>query len=1067
MKQHRLDLAARAAHLAERRRVVDALGPPADPPALGEFDSWLVGRQVRKLADRGAQAKRKDLPGRDDGYDDLEALLTSYRGHELAFSSSGPAAAGSPFGRLLEEMAAEWLPTYRAALDGPRDDAAGGPDAWWRAPEVFHTRYAIVCAPFLAELDRRLTAVLAESDGAPVFDRRFVTGFQERLLNRFQLAMAWAVETDAKAYAAEHGIDPETATAADFTAYLDATFAGADGHHRFFLDFPVLGRWLAHVTALLSEHGRDLVRRLRADAADVGAAFYGGPVTAVRNAALGLGDDHAGGRSVVLLDVETPDGPHRLVYKPRSVRGEAALQGLLDRLRADGVLGFASRPVLPRDGYGYEALIPSGRNHVADRAAAAAVYAELGGYLALFYVLGGGDLHFENIIVADGHAYVCDGETILGAVPGERPDATGTVMDSVFRTGLIEWPSGRAEESSMRLSGYAGGGAYEMPTSVPRLDERGPSFAASVRHVSGVRVDPGAGNRVFLDGEITHAEDFAEDVGAGFDAVYRWFARDGEEAVRTVRELFTGSRVRFVNWSTQIYSQLLLATRHPRCLMDPVEVDLLIDTVRTFPRVWDHDLACPDREAASMWRMDVPLFDTPAETARVTHDHGAEVPLRLAAAPLDVAAERIRSLTEENRRRQRQYIAAGLAGGDVTSADFVATCVEQAEAVALRLCAEARPAGAPWISYVVSRDGHEEVDIEAELYNGTSGVALFLAYLNEVSPRPEFERTARLALDFAREHVTETGWIGAYAGTGGLIYTLVHLHRLWGERDLLDQAVALADGLAPLIDSDDRLDVYFGSAGLIPVFLGLADATGGHGADLAERCAEHLLKHANSDGDALSWPGDEAGAALADLTGFAHGAGGIGWALAMLGHRLGRASYIDAAHRAFAYEDRHFDEQVQDWYDLRSSPGGPIWNGRHFANAWCNGAAGIGLARLATWDTLGRSDDGLLQGAQRGLTATVRNFPRLMNDSLCHGRSGNAELLLRHALLRAEPAFRVEANLHAQNQWRNLAEARPGPESGFFPGLMLGMAGFGMHSLRLARPELVPSVLLLDPPTRP
>ncbi|MFC5183424.1 type 2 lanthipeptide synthetase LanM family protein [Actinomadura harenae] len=1061
--QHRLDLAARAANLAERRRVVDELGPPPDPPALGEFDTWLAGRQAGKLAERGAQTKRRDLPGRDvHERDELVALLTAYRQHELLLTSDD-----SPFGRMLEDLAAEWLPTYRAALDGPRDDAAAGPDAWWRAPEVLYGRYAIVGAPFLAELDRRLTAVLAEGDAGPVFDRAFVAGFQERLLSRFRLAVAWTVETDAKAYCAQHGIDPETASDADFTAHLEATFGKVDAHHRFFLDFPVLARWMAQVTALLAEHGRDLITRLRADAAEVGAAFYGTPITVVRNAVPGQGDDHAGGRSVVILDVETANGAEKLVYKPRSVHGEAALQALLDRIRTDGALGFASRPVLPKDGYGYEAFVPSGRNHVADRSAAAAVHAELGGYLALFYVLGGGDLHFENILVADGHAFICDGETILGAVPGERPDATGTLMDSVFRTGLIEWPSGRAgAEGSMRLSGYAGGGAYEMPTSVPQLDERGPSFAASVRHVSGVLVDPGANNRVFVDGEITHAEDFAEDVGAGFDAVYQWFARGGEDAVAVVRDLFTGTRVRFLNWSTQIYAQLLLAARHPRCLMDPIEVDLLIDTVRHFPRVWDHDLACPDREAESMWRLDIPLFDTPAEADRVTHDHGPAVPIRLAAAPLDIAAERITALTEENRRRQRQYISAGLAGGDVTSEDFAATCLEQAEGIALRLCGEARLTGAPWTSYVMTRDGHEAVDIEADLYNGTAGIALFLGHLNALSPRPEFERTARLALAHAIDH-TDMSRIGAYPGIGGLIYTLLHLHRLWDERDLLDQAVALADGLAPAIEQDDRLDVYFGVAGLIPVLIQLADATGGHGADLAVRCAEHLLKHANADGDALSWPGDDGGAALADLTGFAHGAGGIGWALAKLGKLTGRDAYVDAAHRAFAYEDRHFDELVQDWYDLRSSPGGPIWNDRHFANAWCNGAAGIGLARLATWDVLGREDEDLMRGASRGLTATVRNFPRLMNDTLCHGRSGNAELLLRHALLREEPAFRVEANLHAQSQWRNLAESRSGPESGFFPGLMLGMAGFGLHFLRLARPERVPSVLLLDPPTRP
>jgi lantibiotic modifying enzyme len=87
-----------------------------------------------------------------------------------------------------------------------------------------------------------------------------------------------------------------------------------------------------------------------------------------------------------------------------------------------------------------------------------------------------------------------------------------------------------------------------------------------------------------------------------------------------------------------------------------------------------------------------------------------------------------------------------------------------------------------------------------------------------------------------------------------------------------------------------------------------------------------------------------------------------------------------------------------------------------------------------------------------------------MNDTLCHGRTGNAELFLRFAVLRDEPAFRLEANVQVQEQWRHLDDAEHGAgDSGFFPGLMLGLSGFGMHFLRLARPDRVPSVLLLDP----
>ena len=141
--------------------------------------------------------------------------------------------------------------------------------------------------------------------------------------------------------------------------------------------------------------------------------------------------------------------------------------------------------------------------------------------------------------------------------------------------------------------------------------------------------------------------------------------------------------------------------------------------------------------------------------------------------------------------------------------------------------------------------------------------------------------------------------------------------------------------------------------------------------------------------------------------------------------------------------------------------------GRHFANAWCNGAAGIGLSRIASWSALGKDDESLLREAHQALAATMRNFPRLMNDTLCHGRTGNAELFLRFAELRDEPAFRLEANVQVQEPvaapGRRRERHRHRARRRFLPGLMIGLSGFGMHFLRLAHPDRIPSVLLLDP----
>jgi type 2 lantibiotic biosynthesis protein LanM len=1049
------DIAARAANLAERAAIVSALGPAPSSAPPTPFESWQEDRLVTRLAARFGQEAARCQGAPRHTSPSLREILSHYRGHEQDI-----ARPGSRLGPALAGLHKDWLPSYQAALDGFDPTASEG--AGWREPDVYYGRLATACEPFLLELGRRIAR--AASRGAVPVDPRVVEDFQDHLLDRFELALAWAVETEAKAYCAVRGIDAARAGQPEYLKYLDETFADATSYHRFYLAFPVLGRWLAHVTSTLAEHASELILRLGADAEAVGALFFGETVTAIRSARLGRSDAHAGARSVAIVEVELAGGAVApVVYKPRCVGAEAGLQGLLTRLRADGAGDFAERGVLPRAGYGYEALIRPARNRVESAEQAGRVYAELGGYLAIFYVLGGGDLHLENVLVADGHAFICDCETVLGALTDGEARSAGTLMDSVFQTGLIEWPS-PATGATMKISGYSGGGAYEVPTAVARVEDR-LSFQASVTQRHGTRVDPGAANRVFIGDQLTQPEDFADAISAGFDRVYRWFQQDPRRAAECVRDRFTGTSVRFINWSTQVYAQLLQAARHPTCLMEPLQVDLLFSAVRTFPRNWDDGGVLPDWELASMWRLDIPLFTAEATGDRLVHDHVGDVPARLASAPLDFAAERIARLSPGNRAQQHQYIAAALSGGDVTSPEFASTCLEQASRIGRRLCAMLRDPGAPapWTSYMIGADGRVEADIEADLYTGSAGIALFLAYLGDLDPRPEFGRAARRALDHALATWNRRR-IGAFTGLGGMVYLLTHLHHLWGERGLLDRAVTLAGDLSARIRDDRQLDIFHGAAGLIPVMLGLAGQAGGLGLEQAHECAAHLLRHAQADGQALSWPGEGSGPATPNLTGFTHGAGGIGWSLIALGAASGDAGYITAGRRAFAYEASHFDSGMRDWYDLRVVPGGWAAGGRHYANAWCNGAAGIGLSRIDAWARLGKDDDDILDDAYLALSATVRNFPRLGNDSLCHGRSGNAELFLRFAALMDQPAFRLEANVQARSLWCDLDEAGLGEQVAVFPGLMLGMAGFGMHLLRLARPDRVPSVLLLDPP---
>jgi type 2 lantibiotic biosynthesis protein LanM len=1060
-----LDIAARAANLSERTRIVAALraaGTTAVPGVLPPFDAWKIDRLAGKLAGRfHKEATRRGGTAAHNMRDEIASVLTAYRHHELGLDGAG-AYAREVFAGVHDS----WLPTYRAALLGFDRSAGAAPDASWRRFDVYYGRPAAACEPFLTELGRRLDSARARHPGR--FARRLADDVQRHLLDRFELSLAWAVEADASVHCAKTGIDRESATRDEYLTYIDTTFADAEAYHRFYLKFPVLGRWLAEVTSLLADFGGELIDRFADDRDHLGKAFFGAEITTFRSVRLGLSDHHAGARSVAIVEAELEGGRiGSFVYKPRCVRSEAAMQELLGRLRDDGVLGFATRPVLPRPAYGYEALIPSGRNRVRTREEVERVYEELGGYLGIFYVLGGGDLHFENVLIADGHAFVCDCETTLGVLPRGQARPAGTLLDSVFKTGLLEWPRTTTSTTEMRISGYSGGEEYDMPIPVPRVNEHRLSFKASVTHRTGVHVEPDGSNRIFLGDRLMQPQDFTDAIMSGFGRVYAWFEQRPDEAIRDVSEIFAGASARFINWGTQVYSQLLISARHPKCLVDPLEVDLLTGTVRTFPRTWDVDGTLAARELVSLWRLDVPIFTAEAGDRQLVHDHAVRVPSYLEVSPIEGAAQRIGRLSPANRAQQAQYIAASLSSGEVASPAFVTASLEYATRIGERLCGTLRDpsAPAPWTSYGLTGDGMTEVDVEGDLYHGSAGIALFLAYLNELVPRPEFRRAAGRALSHAVTH-TDRRRAGAFQGLGGLIYVLTHLHHLWQDRGLLELAVRLSHELAGPIEADTHFDVLSGAAGLIPVLLGLGHETDGQGVDHATRCADLLLRHAVEDGDTVSWPLTDPGEAVANLTGFSHGAGGIGWALIQLGSLIDDPSYIDAGRRAFAYEARHFDEAQQDWYDLRTSPGGAVRDGLHFANAWCNGAAGIGLSRIASWATLGKDDEGLLREAHQALAATMRGFPRLMNDTLCHGRTGNAELFLRFAVLRDEPAFRLEANVQVQEQWRHLDDAENGMAdggAGFFPGLMLGLSGFGMHFLRLARPDRIPSVLLLDP----
>jgi len=203
----------------------------------------------------------------------------------------------------------------------------------------------------------------------------------------------------------------------------------------------------------------------------------------------------------------------------------------------------------------------------------------------------------------------------------------------------------------------------------------------------------------------------------------------------------------------------------------------------------------------------------------------------------------------------------------------------------------------------------------------------------------------------------------------------------------------------------------------------------------------------------------------APLAGFSHGAAGIAWALLKAADICNNPVYRDVAQQALAYERSLFVAGAGNWADLRSGAGDASPAGHAAAmHAWCHGAPGIGLARLAMLEQM---DDAQVRDEIKLAlhSTTAHGFGG--GHCLCHGDLGNVDLLVKAATALKDEQWLAEARRltgsiltdQAARGWR--CGVPGGVET---PGLMVGLAGIGYELLRLADPRAIPSILLLEPP---
>lgn len=861
--------------------------------------------------------------------------------------------------------------------------------------------------------------------------------------------------------------------------------------------YPVLARQLSRRLRLWSDASIELLRRLVEDWGDVRAAFgpagEPGPLTHV---SAGAGDRHRGNRTVTIL---TFASGWRLVYKPRPMAIAAHFQELLAWMNDGGFEpAFRLAGVVDRGEYGWMEFVHAAP--CASRAEVGRFYQRTGGYLALLYALDAGDFHHENLIAAGEHPILVDLESIIEPRPpvarraGAASVADELLARSVLRIGLLPQKAfgGAGEGVDISALGMAPGQVTHGE--LPYWEGRG----TDAMHLSRRPMEMSSSSHLpSLEGALADVSDYVDDLAEGFRLAYlRLAERRGEllgEGGLLAR--MAGDEARVILRSTRSYGHLLQESFHPFLLRDAVERD------RHFDNLWvgvaDSAILEPvvEAERLELLEGDMPLFSARLDSRDLLGAGGRVWPGYLERAGLDVVRDRLAVLDEGDLGRQLWFIRAsvaahqinrfgvedGLEAAGVTAAAAEADrgrLLEAAVAVGARLEALAlRSNGdATWIG-IQSQRGRDFrlTPLGHDLYGGLPGVVVFLAYLAEVTGEERFRHLARAGFHTLWEQRETTRGlvtgIGGYEGWGGLIWTLTHLGRLWGDPSLLAEAREILDLLPELIGKDTSFDLMAGSAGCIAGLLAFHRAEPCDRAlELAAACGEHLLGQVLPMERGASWlPRDLQRIASGPLTGFGHGAAGYAWSLLELAAATGDRRFHRAALDAIEYERSQFVPELGTWRELRTLETRNVSlvsdEDDVYLIAWCHGAPGVGLSRLRALRHV--EDPEIHREIDVALRSTLeKGFNR--SHCLCHGDLGNAELFLEAAArLEEGERWRLEASRAGA---RVLASAAAGgwksglPRAVEVPGLMNGLAGMGYGLLRLAEPERVPSVLLLDPP---
>ena len=397
--------------------------------------------------------------------------------------------------------------------------------------------------------------------------------------------------------------------------------------------------------------------------------------------------------------------------------------------------------------------------------------------------------------------------------------------------------------------------------------------------------------------------------------------------------------------------------------------------------------------------------------------------------------------------------------------------------------ANREPIGISWNS-TFNENNKPRVTKNETIYNGVCGILLFFLELYKKTKDQKYLGVITKGLKWVEEYCRNhpSASISLFTGRSSVSYFYIQLYLTTGLSDYLEKALHVEKKNVASIDqlyNHQITDYLNGISGRVLGLIYLHSVSNEHWIlQTINDFTKEIFNRAYLEKGGLCW--DRSSLSIHGLCGFSHGASGVAKIFLELGNYLENESFFMIADMAFAYESMFYSVEANNWIDLRkmvfteddeksfqsayvSRDLNFFTKGKDTFNAWCHGAAGVGLTRLRAYEVTKNSK--YLKEVELAIAKTIETDVKnkiSQSFTLCHGRGGNADLFLESFRVLGKTRYWEYAQkivLDALDEKDRNGFYCSGTISRRDTSMFVGEAGVGYFFLRTLDPLNVPSIL--------